>query len=343
MRVMQATSGKAIEEQRRDAATDAWKPSVYRGVPVLLTGATGFIGGRLWRYLSDAGADLTVAARSEAKLDRAAAEQRLGGRRVAADLADEEAVCELVAGSGPAIIFNAAGYGVAPTERDPEVNKRINADLPAGLATAIGRGSGGWRGQRLVHIGSAFEYGSVAGEVTEETEAKPASPYAAMKLRGTRELAAAGEALAVRTVTARVCTVYGPGEHSHRLLPSLLRAGAAREPMRLTAGEQERDFTYVDDIAEGLLRIGALPQVPPVLNLATGSPVRVRDFATVAYRIASGDVRQLDFGAMPYRDDEVWQGPVSVERLRGLAGWVPETSIEAGIRATHEAFLAGGE
>jgi nucleoside-diphosphate-sugar epimerase len=315
----------------------------YGGVRVLVTGASGFIGRHVWQYLSDAGSDLIVVGRSGAKLERIADQSGLSGLRIAVDLSDGVAIRALLEEVRPAIVFNAAGYGVGPAETDGRTNERINAELPAELAVQVGRDVRGWRGQQLVHIGSAFEYGSVAGEVKEETEAHPASPYGEMKLQGTRMLSRVREANGVRAVTARVCTVYGPGEHRHRLLPSLLRAGAARAPLDLTAGDQERDFTYVRDVAEGLLRIGLLAEAPPVLNLATGRTARVRDFATRAYTTAGGDASQLNFGALPYRSNEVWQGPVNVELLRDVTGWVASSSIDDGVRATYEALLRTGE
>ena len=81
----------------------------------------------------------------------------------------------------------------------------------------------------------------------------------------------------MRAVTARLFTVYGPGEHCGRLLPSLIEAARAEKPLELTAGTQLRDLTYVEDVAEGLLRLG-LAQAEPgsVVNLATGHLTMVR-------------------------------------------------------------------
>lgn len=313
----------------------------YADTRVLLTGATGFIGSWTWRLLSELGADVVATGRSQKKLDDLAARWGLAGERRVLDLTRPADVAHLIEEARPLVIINAAGYGVAPQESDPALNARINAELPSQLAALATKTE--WRGQQLIHIGSAFEYGSVEGEVTEESAAKPASPYAEMKLEGTRRLSEVVSQRGVKAVTVRVCTIYGPGEHAHRLLPSLLRAGAARQPLDLTPGEQERDFTYVRDIAEGLLRIGLLEQAPSVLNLATGHSARVREFSTVAYTTAGGDAKDLNFGALQYRANEVWQGPVRTDRLFGLLHWVPPTTLEEGIRETYDWLVREGE
>ena len=173
-----------------------------------------------------------------------------------ADLAVPGRVTEVVDRVRPAIVFNLAGYGVDPAEeRDDALSQRLNADLPGELCRAL---AGGRPARRLVHVGSGIEYGSAGGDLDEETPARPATLYARSKMAGTREVTSLCPALGVHGLTARPFMVYGPGEQDGRLLPSLVRAAAAGsgDVLDLTAGDQRRDFTYVEDVAEGLLRLG---------------------------------------------------------------------------------------
>jgi nucleoside-diphosphate-sugar epimerase len=140
-------------------------------------------------------------------------------------------------------------------------------------------------------------------------------------------------------VTARLFTVFGPGEHPGRLLPSLITAAAAGMPVALSAGAQQRDFTYVEDVADGLLRLGATPDLTgTVVNLATGRLTSVREFAERAARVLEVPAERLQFGALPGHDGEMPHASVHVDLLRQLTGWVPGTSIEAGVSRTR-AFL----
>jgi nucleoside-diphosphate-sugar epimerase len=309
----------------------------YRDVRVLVTGASGFIGRWVWRLLADARADVWVAGRNVAALERVADEQAIAGQFLEADLAIPGTCASLHARVRPSITFHLAGYGISRGEHDPAMAHRINAELPeemalAALGVAI---DDGWGAVRLVNVGSVFEYGSVQGPVTEDRLAAPATLLGRSKLEGTRRLERRAATEGFPAVTARVCAAYGPGERPHRLLPSLLRAARTGESLPLTAGEQERDFVFVRDVAEALLRLGRLGPAPQgVVNLGTGMTCSVRAFVEAAIEVLGLDPGQIRFGALPYREDEVWQGRVEVSRLQLLLEWLPPTSVPAGIRRT---------
>lgn len=313
--------------------------AAYAGVRVLVTGASGFIGGWVWRLLAEHGAEVWAAGRDGARL-RGSAPAGAGGGIAVADLSVPGAMAELIRRLRPAVTFNLAGYGVGRSERDAALSRRVNAGVPAEAARALASAPAerGWDGLRLVHTGSAFEYGCVAGTVDEDTAPVPATRYGRDKLAGTAAVAAARAETGLRAATVRVATVYGPGEHPDRLLPTLLRAARTREAVALTAGEQARDFTWVGDVAEGLLRVGLRGAAPAALNLATGRACTVRDFAVQAMRAAGIPPAQVRFGAVPYAPDEVWQGPLDVRRACALLGWLPPTPVADGIRAAHAAF-----
>ena len=320
--------------------TEALEP--YRGKAVLVLGATGFVGRWVCRLLSRCGADLTMAARDPEALASVARAYRLQGRSVTVDIADPDAVPELIRQCRPVVTFNLAGYGVDPSERRPDLMSRLNVDLPVELAQCVARERtpDGWRGLALVQAGSAFEYGVLQGFITEESEPQPNTPYGEAKLEATRRIRDVGETEGLPVATARLTTVYGPGEHPHRLLPSLLRTAETGDSLELTSGEQERDFTYVEDAALGLLRLGTVSAVPgAVVNLCTGRRMPVKDFVMTAAAALGLREDQIRLGALTYRTDEVWQGPLSTDRLEGLLGWKPATTPAAGVRATRD-FLA---
>lgn len=310
----------------------------------LVLGATGFVGRWVVRVLERGGDEVVPHAR-----DRRLALEVLGdteavGRLIVADLSEPARVEEVLRRSRPSAVYNLVGYGVDRGERDERTAFRINGGLVGDLCRATARhGDAAGRGARLVHAGSAAEYGDAGGDLSEETEPRPTTLYGRSKLAGTRELGAFCRRTGLRGLTARLFTLFGPGEHRGRLLPSLLAAADTGSPIRLTGGRQRRDFTYVEDAAEGLVRLAASDASPgQVVNLATGRLAEVRSFALEAAGVLGLEESQLRFGAIPTRDEEMDHEPVSVERLRRLTGWLPSTTIAEGVRRTLDHARAAG-
>jgi nucleoside-diphosphate-sugar epimerase len=214
----------------------------------------------------------------------------------------------------------------------------VNTSLPGSLCDAVHEAADtDWQGQVLVHVGSAAEYGDAGGDLNEDCEPRPSTMYGRTKLAGTRLLASRCKALGLRGLTARLFTVYGPGEHAGRLLPSLMEAAQNDEPLRLTEGLQKRDFTYVEDVADALLRLGASPAEPgEIVNVATEQLATVRSFTETAARVLGIGAGRLQFGALPTRAGEMEHDPVTAARLKRLTNWMPTIGIEEGVRRTAE-------
>jgi nucleoside-diphosphate-sugar epimerase len=310
----------------------------YRGSRALVLGATGFVGQWMVRALEARGAHTVAAVRDRG---RGGPSHAALGRRVQLELIDLRRLDELprlLERIRPAIIFNLAGYGIDPSERDEELAYLINAELVAALSESMARvSSEEWPGPALVHAGSAAEYGTIGGNLAEDSRGRPLGLYGASKLAGTEKLRERAVRSGLRALTARLFTLYGFGEHPGRLLPSLLEAARTGRSLDLTAGHQLRDFTYVEDVAEGLLRLGLSEAEPgEVVNLATGRLTSVRRFTETAGSLLGMPEAHLRFGRLPTRPDEMRHDPVTVARLKELVSWAPPSTIEDGIRRTIE-------
>jgi len=258
----------------------------------------------------------------------------ISGEVVEFDLNRLEDLRKLIVRLRPSITFNLAGYGVDRSERDEADAYRINADLPRTLCETIAECRDlEWPGQNLIHTGSALEYGEIGGDLAEDSQPAPATLYGKSKLAGTQAVARCCGEYAISGVTARLFTVYGPGEREGRLGPSLMDAARTGQAIQLTDGRQRRDFIYVADVAEGLLRLGLSSAAPgEIVNLATGLLTTVRQFVEQAAGILNIPDERLLFGALPTRPEEMNHLPVAIDRLRRLTGWTPPTGIPEGIR-----------
>jgi nucleoside-diphosphate-sugar epimerase len=214
----------------------------------LITGATGFVGGRLVRRLVDAGWSVRALVRpsSDTRLLDAA-----GAELVAGDLADVQALRRGAAGADT--VFHLAAATIAA---DEAAYRRANVDgtriVVEGVLTADPRP------RRLVYLSSYAACGPArAGEprANGETPA-PVSTYGRTKLEGEAFVARAG-AEGVQTVILRAPPVYGPGDRA--LLPyfRLVRYGVAPAP----AGPELRThMLFVDDLAAALVRSADAPE-----------------------------------------------------------------------------------
>ena len=96
-----------------------------------------------------------------------------------------------------------------------------------------------------------------------------------------------------------------------------------------------RDFTYVEDVADGLLRLG-ICSAPPgeIVNWQPERLSSVREFVEIASDVLPIQKSQLNFGAIPTRIEEMEHLPVSIGRLEKRISWRPPTSIREGIQRT---------
>lgn len=308
--------------------------TAYDGLPVLVLGGTGFIGRWVARALSQSNARVVLVVRNEALASQVMLAYGIRAEVRVADIENEWPLLEsFIAEIQPAAVFNLAGYGVDRSERDSQTAYAINAELPLRLCEWLCEWSSEWRGCSLIHAGSALEYGELDNDLNEQSVPRPTTLYGESKLAGTEHVSHHHRMSGLRAVTARLFTVYGCGEHEGRLLPSLINAAKSDGELALTAGLQRRDFCFVEDVAEGLLRLGAVPDVDEaVVNLATGQLHSVREFAETAASELRIEASRLRFGALPSRAEEMSHRPVAVSRLRRLTHWMPPGDIREGIR-----------
>lgn len=312
--------------------------AAYHGRHVVVLGASGFIGRWVALALCRHGAKVTAIVRDSKSAEVIFDNYEIAARIEQVDLGSPEAIAELTRDLRPSVLFNLAGYGVDYGEKDPGALERLNAELPPRICDQMAINTDdGWAGQRLVHVGSALEYGPIGGNLAEASAAAPDTPYGKTKLAGTQSIQKLCQETGFRAVTARLFTIYGPGEHPGRLLPTLMEGARSGQSIPLTAGLQKRDFVYVEDAVEALLRLGlalALPGEP--VNVATGRMTSVREFALTAAEILDIPEDRLCFSALEPRFPEVDHQPASLQRLQSLTCWQPETTIAEGIRKTVE-------
>ena len=304
---------------------------------VLVTGGVGFIGYHVSRALLARGDRVTIVDDfSDAPYPRLQKERNARELRDAFDsvtivracITDRVAVAPLVGGAD-AVIHLAGLAGVRPSFADPARYARVNVEGTATLHELA-------REQAVrsyVFASSSSVYGNATPLPAREEEpaVMPESPYAASK-RGAELVASALSRRAPRMACTalRFFTVYGPRQRPEMAITLFTRALLAGKPITLFGdGSMRRDFTYVDDIARGVL--AALDGAPAgfrAYNLGSGAPVDLRTLIA-AIGHAVGAVPNVEQMAVPLGDVDATFADVS--RARSELGWRPETPLTEGL------------
>src|SRR5262249_38827097 len=152
--------------------------------------------------------------------------------------------------------------------------------------------------------------------------------------RATAELLARGKSERRETLVLRIFSPYGPLEDSKRILPQLIEAGLTGRRLALTEGGQVRDFVFVEDVAEAFVNAAlcpSLPQPQAIYNVCTGAGHSLRDVAEHVARVLARPL-DLDWGALPYRPDEMMYLVGDNQKIRADLAWAPRYSLDEGMR-----------
>jgi len=302
---------------------------IYSGRRVLVTGATGFIGTHLVRRLLSDGAEVHAIRREPAGTTRLPADGIAWHRADVLDIASLESA---VAKANPQIVFHLAAYGTVGTQKDHDVAYRTNVEGSLNLWHALEPIS-----CRVVHAGSCGEYGRARGQVSETTACEPTWFYPATKNASVVLLSTLARESGRELVTLRPFSPFGEADDTTRVIPHVIASLLAGETVRLTAGEQLRDFSHVENHVEAFLLAGAgaLRSNGAIYNIGSGNCVPLRSVVEVIADAIGGDAAErLQFGAIPYRDTEVWEMCGDITAAKNDLGYQPTISLTEGIART---------
>lgn len=296
----------------------------------LVTGAGGFLGSNLVRRLLADGHEPLAVMRpggTSWRLEDIATDLCI----VELDLGDSSAVERTVAETRPQWIFHLAAHGAYSWQTDIEAMLAVNISATAALLAAASAADV----QAFINAGSSSEYGLKDHPPREEEWLQPNSHYAVTKAAGTH-LTALAAAQGLPAVTLRLYSIYGPWEEPGRLLPALVREAMRGRLPPLVGPQTARDFVYVEDCCEALLRAaerGAPAGPGATLNIGSGTQTRLDELVEVAR--ASLDVAALpEWGTMEQRgwDTNVWVADprAASEHL----GWRTSTTLGDGLSHT---------
>jgi nucleoside-diphosphate-sugar epimerase len=300
----------------------------------LVTGGAGFIGSHLAEELLRRGErvrivdNLTTGKRQNLAL--LAKAEFLEG-----DLADLTVAKAAVDGMDY-VLHQAAIPSVPRSVEDPITSNRANITSTLNVLVAARDA----KVKRIVYAGSSSAYGNtLVLPKHEEMPVSPLSPYALQKLVGEQYMQMFTALYGLETVTTRYFNVFGPRQDPSSPYSGVISLFAKalienRPPTIHGDGEQTRDFTYVANVVDGVLRASAAPGVSgAVINVATGGRVSLNDLFRTLRDLIGSDVKPT---YAPTRAGDVKDSQADISRARKLLGYEPLVSFQEGLRRTVE-------
>lgn len=298
----------------------------------LVTGGAGFIGSHLATELVERGHRVRV-------LDNLSTGHRHNLAHlpdvelIEGDLADLDACVGAVKGIDY-VLHQAAIPSVPRSVADPITSNRSNIDGSLNILVAA-RDAGV---RRLVYAGSSSAYGDTPTlPKREDMPTQPLSPYALQKLVAEQYCQMFTRLYQLETVTIRYFNVFGPRQDPGSpysgvisLFSTALLEG--RQPTIYGNGEQTRDFTYVANVVDGVLRACEAPDASgEVINVATAGRISLNDLLHTMNRILGTSIEAIYKEA---RIGDVRDSQADISKARTLLGYAPIVDLEEGLRRT---------
>lgn len=230
------------------------------------------------------------------------------------------------------VFYEFSWHGVYGEQRnDPE---QLTTNIPLILASvnfAKEINAKQWTG-----IGSQAEYGNLNKKISEADVCTPTTLYGKSKLICSEISSALCSSYGMEHSWLRLFSVFGPEDNHNWLIPYLIKDMLINKPVNATKGEQSWDYLYIDDVTEVLYKL-IKGKGAGIANLGSGKSIKIKDLILKIKELTGSD-SQINFGAIPYRDDQVMLMEADIQKLSESLNWIPRVSIEDGLKKTIKYF-----
>ena len=300
---------------------------------IIITGSTGFIGSNLTRYLvkSKAKNQINIFRRENSDLWRIQDIINDVTTHII-DIHNSRNIQKKIKEIKPDIIYHCAAYGVKPYQNSTSDLIRTNVIGSINLFRACLEYNDL---KRFVNLGSSFEYGHKSKPIQETDFLDPITPYGISKATQTY-FAKYFSRQKLPVVTLRVFTPYGKYEDSGRLVYDIMQSLIWKKPLTLSSPQAHRDFIYIDDVIEALIKAASSPSVEgEIFNIGSGRDYSVEELLNLACDVTKTKI-EIIFKKNNTREfDRVGgRGYANIQKAKRL-GWKPKCSIKDGLLKTY--------
>ena len=317
--------------------SDIWTPETIEDVkklsgPILIVGASGFIGAKLYFSLNKIRDDVYACSKNPLNCWRLINVH--SPKIMNVDITDFEGLRSAINTIRPMTVFNLAAYGAYARQSDPD---RIHQTNYLGTLNLL-RALSDTGCSAFVQAGTSSEYGLNSKFTDENGELIPNSDYAVSKTGAGYIIKYYGKVLNFPCVNLRLYSIFGPWEEKDRLVPTLIASGLKGVYPNFVDRSIARDFVYIDDCNEAMVKaaLTVCKTHPGIsVNIASGVKTTMEDVARTAKKLFNIS-REPEFGSMVNRKWDITEWYGNPQLAEKLMGWKSKTSFEEGLKINIE-------
>ena len=297
--------------------------------PILVLGASGFIGANLFKMLLSKREDVYAVCR----LEKGWRLEDVDSKNIIfTDVNDSVALKNLINTITPRTVFDFISYGAYSFEESHEIVYQTNFLSLTNIVTLLEE-----KGvSAYIHAGTSSEYGLNSKQPKEDSSLEPNSHYSSSKIAASYFLKYVGKTRNFPAINLRLYSVYGPLEDSSRLIPNILNNAKVKKFPPLVDPDISRDFIFIDDACEAFIL--AASKIHHELygesfNIGTGSKTTIKDLALIVKKIYKIKEKPI-FSNMSKRSWDLTEWYSDSKKADKIFGWKSKTNLVDGLNLT---------
>ena len=308
---------------------------------VLITGATHFVGSHLAEKLVTLGSNVKAFIRydyqnEQGSLNRLPVHIRNKIEVLSGSLTNPEAIDHAIENTD--VVFH---FGVLDTIPYSDTHLRDHLEATVIGAFNVLNAVKNHDVGKLVHISTAKVYGEVKEmPINEKSPLKAESPHIASDIAAEKLVEGYYLSDNLPAAIIRLFNAYGPMQSRGAIIPTIIAQSLAGEKLFLGDMRPIRDFVYVDDVVEGLMKAAETPEsAGEAINLGSGQGISIGDLAEMVINLIGRDVEILfDATKIRTQSPDIERLVADITKANDLLSWQPKTSLDDGLKQTIEFF-----
>ena len=298
---------------------------------VLVTGGAGFIGSHLTDRLVSEGAKVSVIVKYNSIIDSPRLVKIWNKINVIeADLRNTDSVSEMKKMNFD-VVFHLAAYNHVG-----DSFKHVFENVNSNLFSTINLLNHGPKIKKLIHMGTSEIYG-IQKKLpfdTKETP-NPMSPYGVTKYASELFSLLKSKHTKLKLICVRPFNTFGPFQSEKAIIPEIILKCLQNKEIKTTAGEQTREFNYIDNIIDGILFLDRkIKHSLEPINIGSNKPIKIKILVQKIHKFSKSSSR-LKIGFLNYRPNEIWKMQANNKFLVSK-GWKSKISFDEGLKKTIE-------